>query len=182
MKGFRQDNSVTTAMAAAREQSDNRLESMQRARIFARMRAPIDRAFANLERVAAEMVPHGMPPLDMPAATEAKAQALQDIAELLAPRLGVTVEQLAFDVLVRDQETRRCTRERTKGNTKPSMQRLWFTNCRICVPHDWNRDDIEEWVNTNYPTGIASDWQLAEEHGRIACEKHPGMRHVVVVC
>ncbi len=45
--------------------------------------------------------------------------------------------------------------------------------CSVCVPKDMSREDIEQQVNMQNPTGIDSQWKISKDETFKSGEKNP---------
>ena len=61
--------------------------------------------------------------------------------------------------------------------------------CSVCVPKDWDAERINTAVNANNPTGISSQWSIADEDfaegqkNGCACDQFPEARkHWLLTC
>lgn len=37
-------------------------------------------------------------------------------------------------------------------------------HCSVCVPSDMTKEEVENAVNSRYPTGVSSPWKVSEEN------------------
>ena len=60
--------------------------------------------------------------------------------------------------------------------------------CCVCVPKGSTKEQIEEFVNTTCPSGISSDWEIAEENfasgekNPTGCNENPEREHYLLFC
>ena len=73
----------------------------------------------------------------------------------------------------------------------PTLLRLGFIDCQVCVPRDWTDEQVEafaEQVQPLYDSGL--QWEvLPDGHAHLdgdpqrnQCEAHPEMVHVKLEC
>ncbi len=65
---------------------------------------------------------------------------------------------------------------------KPNVVRRSLVNIQVCVPNEYTKDQIEEFINTEEPTGIQSSWRLDESVARVTCASCNGNVHVILEC
>lgn len=58
----------------------------------------------------------------------------------------------------------------------------------VCVPAEMTREAIAQEVNSRYPTGISSQWEISEEPFRTGesnpcvCNEDKSRKHYLMVC
>jgi len=73
---------------------------------------------------------------------------------------------------------------------KPAITVRGLLNTQVCVPEDWNDEQVEEFANKENPTGIRSKWTILKEGHelfegtpeRANCVKHNNFVHVMLCC
>lgn len=75
-------------------------------------------------------------------------------------------------------------------NPTPQVLRVSLFAAHVCVPADYTDQQVEEFVNKDSPTGIASKWRicrnghafLGEDAERVVCEDRKGCVHMLLSC
>lgn len=72
--------------------------------------------------------------------------------------------------------------------SKPVITIEKFLSMQICVPKEWDKEQIESWVNSERECGTTNGWMLTEDgdsilngaRAEVTCADDPSMKHVVV--
>lgn len=68
----------------------------------------------------------------------------------------------------------------------PAILRASLLDMQVCVPIEWTDEEIEEFAETENPSGTTNDWFVVKEGNkrlggdpeRSPCAKHSGFVHV----
>ena len=76
-----------------------------------------------------------------------------------------------------------------KSATKIDVYRVGLVHCSVCVPKDATREEIENYVNAQHPTGIELRWQISSDAkfsggqpNPCPCNDHEERLHYLMVC
>ena len=80
--------------------------------------------------------------------------------------------------------------EQVTSRQKPEILRTGLCNMQVCVPNHYGDERIEEFANTESPTGIRSKWRLVEQghsalggdNAVVPCAEREGCSHRVLIC
>lgn len=69
-------------------------------------------------------------------------------------------------------------------NDKPEIIAVGIVSMRVCVPKTFTDKKVEDFANTESPTGISSNWQIDRNqvNVRCRCDEREGYEHLVLVC
>jgi hypothetical protein len=75
-------------------------------------------------------------------------------------------------------------------STGPEVVRTALCTMQVCVPEAFTNAQVEQFANSNSPTGIATPWvvvaqgepPLNGDNERVPCEKREGCCHLLLVC
>ncbi len=73
---------------------------------------------------------------------------------------------------------------------RPSIIRTSPLLIQVCVPEEWNNEQIVEFANTKHPAGTSNGWMvvkdghdlLSGDPERVRCAKYPNYIHVLLAC
>ena len=73
-------------------------------------------------------------------------------------------------------------------DTRPQVTQYGFLSMQVCVPEDWDDQQVREFAEDDYPCGTTNGWfirregdeSLAGYHERVACEGRPGFVHIML--
>ena len=73
---------------------------------------------------------------------------------------------------------------------KPEITIHGLLSIQVCVPHDWEDEQVTDFANQELPTGISSRWSirkkghalLQNDPERQPCDGRPNFCHIMLDC
>lgn len=73
---------------------------------------------------------------------------------------------------------------------KPEVTKRGLLGMQVCVPADYSNEQVEQFANTDNPTGIESKWVIRRQGDpalagcdeRVQCESRAGCVHIMLDC
>lgn len=75
-------------------------------------------------------------------------------------------------------------------NNAPEITRFGLVTMQVCVPEKFTDEEVEQFANTENPTGISSKWEIVRNgnsilngtNERVKCQERTNFVHLILVC
>ena len=72
----------------------------------------------------------------------------------------------------------------TIEHEKPVVTKVGILNLQVCVPENWNDEQVREFANQENLCGTTNGWVVSQrpEVAAVKCEGREGFKHVILDC